>query len=125
MTVKNVGEHPIEVMLVDLKSAEEHMARGKIDWNSISNFDQKTQIPIGESIDFSVIPNNFLDTHLIMARLSDESVSEEVLGELRITPHYVDDVLIYSALLASLPAFFITGIVIEGIARHRTAGATQ
>jgi len=125
MTVKNVGEHPIEVMLVDLKSAEEHMARGKIDWNSISNFDQKTQIPIGESIDFSVIPNNFFDTHLIMARLSDESVSEEVLGELRITPHYVDDVLIYSALLASLPAFFITGIVIEGIARHRTAGATQ
>ena len=125
MIVKNVGEYPVEVMLVDLKSAEGHMTRGKIDWNSISNFEQKTQIPIDESIDFSVIPNSLFDTHLILARISDESVSGGGVGELRITPHYVDDELIYTALLASLPAFFITGIVIEGIARRRTASAVQ
>jgi len=125
MIVKNVGEYPVEVMLVDLKSAEGHMTRGKIDWNSISNYEQKTQIPIDESIDFSVIPNSIFDTHLIIARISDESVSEGGIGELRITPHYVDDELIYSALLASMPAFFITGIVIDGITRPRTTSATQ
>jgi hypothetical protein len=125
MIVKNVGEYPVEVMLVDLKSAEGHMTRGKIDWNSISNFEQITQIPIDESIDFSVIPNSLFDTHLIIARISDESVSGGGIGELRITPHYVDDELIYSALLASMPAFFITGIVIEGITRPRTTSATQ
>lgn len=115
MTVKNVGEHSVEVMLVDLRSVEAHTSRGEIDWDSISNFDEKLQIPTGESIEFSVLPNNLFDTHLILARLATESSGGGTLGEVRITPHYVDDELIYTALLASLPAFIIVGIVIEGL----------
>ena len=33
-------------------------------------------------------------------------------GEVRITMQYHDDELIWSAILVSLPAFFITGLVI-------------
>ena len=33
-------------------------------------------------------------------------------GELRITMEYFDDELLWSAVLVSLPAFFITGLVV-------------
>ena len=43
-----------------------------------------------------------------------ESSSEDV-GELRITPHYVDDELIWTGMLLSWPSFIIFGIYLEGI----------
>ena len=41
------------------------------------------------------------------------------MGEVRITPHYADDELLWTGFLVSLPAFIITGIVIEGAINFR------
>ena len=46
------------------------------------------------------------------------SENDEGIGEVRITMHYVDDELIWSALLLSVPAFFITGLVIDQMTRR-------
>jgi hypothetical protein len=40
------------------------------------------------------------------------------VGELRITMDYVDDELLWSALLSSVPAFLITGLVIDQVIRR-------
>jgi hypothetical protein len=40
------------------------------------------------------------------------------VGELRITMDYVDDELIWSAMLLSVPAFLIAGLVIEQAMRR-------
>ena len=42
----------------------------------------------------------------------------EGVGELHITMDYVDDELIWSAILLSAPAFFIAGLVIEQAMRR-------
>ena len=46
------------------------------------------------------------------------SENDEGVGEVRITMHYVDDELIWSALLLSVPAFLITGLVIDQMIRR-------
>ena len=49
------------------------------------------------------------DTHLILVK----SAFDDEYSEVRITMHYVDDELIWSAMLLSVPAFLIAGLVID------------
>ncbi|MAU29745.1 MAG: hypothetical protein CMA26_01335 [Euryarchaeota archaeon] len=61
----------------------------------------------GESVVATVETNTIFDTHLVICH------STQSTEEVRITMHYFDDELIWSAVLASLPAFFVTGLVID------------
>jgi len=45
----------------------------------------------------------------------DPATPNDGVGELRITSQYVDDELIWSAVLASWPAFIIFGVSVEGL----------
>jgi len=49
---------------------------------------------------------------LVLLRVSE---SADGIAEVRITMDYVDDELMWSALLASFPSFIIFGIVVEGL----------
>jgi hypothetical protein len=56
----------------------------------------------------------------VLVRLSNsENLKEDSLGEVRIVSNYVDDELILTGFLVSIPAFIITGIVIEGYINRR------
>ena len=60
----------------------------------------------GESYDAIVETPTIFDTHLVICH------SPQFVSDIRITMHYVDDELIWSAMLLSIPAFLITGLVL-------------
>ena len=64
-------------------------------------------IGLGESVVTAVDTKTIFDTHLVICSSDQSSM------EVRITMHYFDDELIWSAVVVSLPAFFILGLVID------------
>ena len=113
--VNNVGDTPVHVTIVDRDHVIPHVDRGDVDWSGIvadsalnPDFSTETLGP-GESWVTEVSTLSLSDVHLVLAKLNDLEQGE---GEVRITMQYHDDELIWSAILVSLPAFFITGLVI-------------
>ena len=91
--------------------------RDRIDWDSIisdsttdSNF-ILSSLAEGELLNTEVEIESLFDSYLVLLRVSESS---DGIAEVRVTMEYVDDELIWSALLASWPSFIIFGIVIEG-----------
>jgi len=119
--VRNVGEAPVYVVIVDRSHVVPHTDRGFVDWDSIVassalNPDfQSVILDAGESWAAEVSTPSIFDTHLILCRVA--GIADGV-GELRITMDYVDDELLWSALLSSVPAFLITGLVIDQVIRR-------
>lgn len=119
--IVNVGETPVYVVIVDRSHVVPHTDKGHVDWDSIVagsalNPDfQGVVLDIGESWVTEVETPSIYDTHLILCRVA--GIAEGV-GELRITMDYVDDELIWSAMLLSVPAFLISGLVIEQAMRR-------
>ena len=119
--ILNVGETPVEVLIVDRSHVVPHTNGGYVDWDAIVagsalNPDfQITSIPTEGSWETEVETPSIFDTHLILCRMTG---LYDGVGELRITMDYVDDELIWSALLLSVPAFFIAGLVIEQVMRR-------
>ncbi len=116
--VSNVGEVPVEIMLIKLDFVITHSSRGHIDWSSIlidPNIANKEIFTIegGNQVELIVETTSLSDMYVILMRIYDTDSSSEGLGELRITPHYVDDELIWSGILLSWPCFIITGVTIE------------
>ena len=65
-------------------------------------------------------PDSLFDVYVILVKISEsDDLDSDALGEVRITPHYVDDKLLWTGLLASIPAFIITGVVLEGMVNLR------
>ena len=115
--IRNVGENPVDVMIVDRDQVVPHSDRGMIDWDSIisdstmdSNFNLSS-LAEGELLNTEVEIESLFDSYLVLLRVSESS---DEIAEVRITMEYVDDELIWSALLASWPSFIIFGIVVEG-----------
>ena len=111
----NVGEYPVYIAIVDRDHVIPHVENGNVDWQGIvagsaSNPDLngKTLAP-GEAWTTEVSTSSIWDIHLVLARLTGTEQGE---GEVRITMQNYDDELIWSAVLFSLPAFFITGLVV-------------
>jgi len=117
--VLNVGETGVGVLILDRSDVVPHTNRGYVDWNSILDTlpdipdYQVTVLPPGESWETEVETPSIFDTHLILCYTPGGGVAE-----LRITMDYVDDELIWSALLLSVPAFLITGLVIDQMTRR-------
>ena len=118
--VSNVGEYDLDVLLIQRDNVEQYVEKGIFDWDSFVSEGDLFLLGINNSTEFEVTPDNLFDVYIILVRLSDASNLESgALGEIRITPHYVDDELLWTGFLVSLPAFIITGIVIEGIINYR------
>ena len=116
--IRNVGENPVDVMIVDRDQVVPYSDRGVFDWNSIisdsttdSNF-ILSSLAEGELLNTEVEIESLFDSYLVLLRVSE---SADGIAEVRITMDYVDDELMWSALLASLPSFIIFGIVVEGL----------
>ena len=115
--IRNVGETPIDVMIVDRDQVVPYSDRGIIYWDSIisdsttdSNF-ILSSLAEGELLNTEVEIESLFDSYLVLLRVSE---SADGIAEVRITMDYVDDELMWSALLASWPSFIIFGIVVEG-----------
>ena len=113
--VSNVGENNLDVLLIQRKYVEPHVEKGIFNWDSFEDSGQFIFLPSNESIELEVNPTTLFDVYVILVRISESiDLDSDALGEVRISAHYVDDKLLWTGLLVSLPAFIITGIVLEG-----------
>mgnify|MGYP000003967285 FL=1 len=113
--VSNVGENNLDILLIQREYVEPHVEKGIFNWDSFENSGQLISLPSNESIEFEVNPTTLFDVYIILVRISESSdLDSDALGEVRISSQYVDDKLLWTGLLVSLPAFIITGIVLEG-----------
>ena len=118
--VSNVGDYDIDVLLIQRDNVEEHVEKGIFDWNSFVSEGQLTSLQTNTSIELEVTPDSLFDVYVILVKISEsDALDSDALGEVRITPHYVDDKLLWTGLLASIPAFIITGVVLEGMVNLR------
>ena len=118
--VSNVGGNELEILLIQRDNVEQHVEKGIFNWDSFVSEGELILLEVNNSIQFEVIPDNLFDVYIILVRISDSAnLDSEAMGEVRITPHYVDDELLWTSFLVSLPAFIITGIVIEGSINFR------
>ncbi|SVA59921.1 uncharacterized protein METZ01_LOCUS112775 [marine metagenome] len=112
--VSNVGEHSVHAIILHRSLVVEHVDRGTVDWESIVG-----SLPPAELQDMVIDPGiswqtevstpSIFDTHLILVKPA--FVGE--YSEVRVTMHYVDDELIWTAMILSVPAFLIAGLVID------------
>ena len=115
--VRNVGETPVDVMIVDRDQVVPYSDRGIIDWDLVitdSTMDENFRLlslAEGELLQTEVEIESLFDSYLVLLRVSE---SADGIAEVRITMDYVDDELMWSALLASWPSFIIFGLVVEG-----------
>ena len=113
--VSNVGENNLDVLLIQRKYVQPHVEKGIFNWDSFEDSGQFIFLPSNESIELEVNPTTLFDVYIILVRISESiDLDSDALGEVRISAHYVDDKLLWTGLLVSLPAFIITGIVLEG-----------
>ena len=113
VSIRNIGDSGVGVLILERIDVVPHVNGGDVDWDSIltslpeiENYQIATLSP-GESWEAEVETPSIFDTHLILCHSLGGG-----LGELRITMEYVDDELIWSAMLLSVPAFLIAGIVL-------------
>ena len=120
--ISNVGESTPEItqpapscMIVERSDVIHLFNRGHFkdgyDYDDLANYSNQANhylVP-GVTFETTVETDSLFDAHLIIC------ASQSVVSELRITMHYVDDELMWSAVLASLPSFIIFGIAIEGL----------
>ena len=112
--VLNVGEHHVHAIILHRSLVVEHTDRGTVDWESIVNSlspndFQDLIIDPGQSWETEVSTPSVFDTHLVLVK----SAYDGEFSEIRITMQYVDDELIWSALLLSVPAFLIAGLAVD------------
>jgi hypothetical protein len=83
------------------------------DFNDLLEYPYHQVVPLisGESWRGEVETPSILDTSLVICHSSGG------ISELRISMEYVDDELIFTGILASLPAFIITGLVVDVASR--------
>jgi len=108
--IRNVGDEDVEVLIIHRNVVEEHAKGGVIDWSSLSDGDVRLLEP-GDSLDEQVETPSVYDGHFVLVTNQGSSG----VGEVRITIEYVDGSLLWSAIIASIPSFAITGLVIGGL----------
>jgi hypothetical protein len=118
--VFNVGENDVEVLLIERDFVEKHAEKGIFNWDNFVSEGNLSILEKNSSLTFEITPENIFDVNIVLFRLADSGQLEDgALGEVRIVSNYVDDELIYTGFIVSFPAFFITGIVIEGFYNRR------
>jgi hypothetical protein len=118
--VFNVGDNDVEVLLIQRDFVEEYTEKGIFHWDQFVSKGNLSIVEVNSSLTFTITPDGLFDVNIVLVRLSNsENLKEDSLGEVRIVSNYVDDELILTGFLVSIPAFIITGIVIEGYINRR------
>ena len=113
VSVVNVGEEPLEVLIIHRDEVEEHANGGVIEWGSLPLSGNAVTLGAGDSLEKEVMTPSIFDGHFVI--LSHQG--EDGVGEARVTIEYVDDELIFSALAMSAVSFAIMGWVVGGSLR--------
>ena len=108
--IRNVGDESVEVLIIHRDEVEGHAKGGVIEWPSLSDYDVHLLEP-GDSLNQQVETPSIFDGHFVLVTNQGGSG----IGEVRITIEYVDGSLLWSAIISSIPAFAITGLVIGGL----------
>jgi hypothetical protein len=118
--VYNVGDHDVEVLMIQRDLVEKHAEKGIFYWDQFVSNGNLSVIEANSTLTFTIAPDSLFDVHILLVRLSNsDNIEDDSLGEVRIVSNYVDDELIFTGFLVSFPAFIITGIVIEGFFNRR------
>ena len=110
ISVANVGDEPVEVLVIHRDEVEEHANDGLIEWSALPLDGNAVTLGSGESLQAEVMTPTIFDGHFVI--LSNQG--ESGIGEVRVTVEYVDDELVYSALAMSAVSFAIMGWVVGG-----------
>ena len=110
--VSNVGDEVVEVLVIHRDSVREHANDGAIDWSAFSD-EGIVSLGAGESWQGEVDTPSVFDGHYVLVSHQGNSG----VGEVRVSIDYVDDALIWSALLCSVPSFAIIGWVLGELRR--------
>ena len=102
-----MGEESLEVIVVHRDIVLEHVDDGVIIWNSFPREHIQSVSP-SESISMEVDTPSVYDGHFIL--VSHQGVSG--IAEARVTTEYVDEGLVWSAVLCSIPCFAIVGYMV-------------
>ena len=113
VSVVNVGEEPLEVLIIHRDEVEEHANGGVIEWGSLPLSGNAVTLGAGDSLEKEVMTPSIFDGHFVI--LSHQG--KDGVGEARVTIEYVDDELIFSALAMSAVSFAIMGWVVGGALR--------
>ena len=105
--IRNVGEESLEVIVVHRDLVLEHVDHGVIFWNSLPGGQIQSLGP-NESISMEVDTPSVRDGHFVL--VSHQGALG--IGEARVTTEYVDEGLVWSAVLCSIPCFAIVGYVL-------------
>jgi hypothetical protein len=108
--IRNVGDEAVEVLIIHRDAVEGHAKDGVIEWEPLSVDDVRLLEP-GDSLNHQVETPSVYDGHFVLVTNQEGSG----VGEVRITIEYVDGSLLWSAVISSIPAFAITGLVIGGL----------
>jgi len=108
--ISNVGDEAVDVLIIHRDEVEGHAKGGVIEWSSLSDDDVRLLEP-GDSLNQQVETPSVYDGHFVL--ITNQGGSG--VGEVRITIEYVDGGLLWSAIISSIPAFAITGLVIGGL----------
>ena len=107
VTVVNVGEEPVEVLVIHRDEVEEYAEMGIIAWDMLPP-NGKVTVEAGESFGGEVETPTIADGHFVLISHQGDSG----VGEVRVTIQYVDGSLLYSALICSMPSFAIIGWIV-------------
>ena len=113
--VRNVGSEPLDVLVVHRDLVVQHAIDGRIVWSGLPEQGVYTIGP-GDKIVEEVDTPTVWDGHYVL--VSHQGDSGE--GEARVTIKYVDEDLLWSAVLCSIPCFGIVGWLMSEYIPHRT-----
>ncbi len=113
--VINVGSEPLDVLVVHRDLVEQHAIGGRIVWSGLSEQGVYSIGPGGKIVEEVDTPTVW-DGHYVL--VSHQGDSGE--GEARVTIKYVDEDLLWSAVLCSMPCFGIVGWLMSEYLPHRT-----
>ncbi|MFQ3344473.1 MAG: hypothetical protein ACKVI6_05065 [Candidatus Poseidoniales archaeon] len=118
--ILNVGDTQIEILLIKRSYVEKYTDKGLFEWDKFATNGELMTLYPGQIVNFEVNTTSLFDAYLLLIRLSNSQDCEDCLvdlelGEVRITSNYVDDELLWTAILSSLPSFCIIGYVLGSI----------
>ena len=120
----NVGDNNLEILLIKLSEVENYADKGSFDWDKFVEYGDLMILNADKTINTEVPANDFFDVYLILIRLPNiedcvDCSNNSKFGEVRIISEYADDELLLSAILSSIPSFYIIGYVIGSINQNR------
>ena len=110
VTITNVGDVPVQILLIDRSLVEPLADRGVIDFESALPHGSSKTLEADSEWSFEYFPENILDVDVILMRAVQGSSG---IAEVAVLADYPDsDILLVSGILLCIPSFMLTGLFI-------------